>query len=499
MKIPASTLFGQRSKAGSRPASLKREAAWTAADTLVSSGLAFLFRLVIARFVAPAEFGVFAMALTTFAIVQVINEFGMAATVIQRSEERFNDDVVDTAYSASTIVSISLFLINLALIAPLSAWFYDSMRVGIVTAVIGVSFLFTPTVSIARALLFRQRDYRAVTIARIASTLASIALACVALALLRNVWALVVQIVAAQLFLAIAMHFVGSWRPRLRLRFNRAAFREMIGYSGLVFANDAFAAVSKNLDVIVLGVMLSQSEVGLYSMAFYITDVVRMNLASILNRVMFTQYSQIQNDLDAVRFYVVRTMSWNALIIFPFMSTLILAGPSVVPLIFGPAWSGMGTTLQVLAVAGIVGSSGGTAGTALKALGYPATELTIGVFAVLCVLIPVLIIGVLNLSLPGAAVAVLCSFLFGVIARHVALILTVKIGWFELVRPVALPLFAQIPIVAGWFLVTSFVPLDGFARAAAGIFTGLALYTLTVILIRDRIWKLQPPPAKARP
>ncbi|WP_197277349.1 lipopolysaccharide biosynthesis protein [Sphingomonas profundi] len=460
---------------------MKRDAAWTAIDTIVSAGLAFLFRLVMARFLVPAEFGIFAMALTTFAVVQVINEFGMAATVIQRAEDKFTDEVVDTAFAASTFVSLGLFVINLAVIAPISAWVYGSERVGIVTAVIGISFLFTPTVSIARALLFRRRDYRAVTIARIVSTLASIAVAGVVLFVLRNVWALVVQVVASQIFLAIAMHYVGNWRPRFR--FSRGAFREMIGYSGLVFANDAFAAVSKNFDVIVLGRMLSQTEVGLYSLAFYITDIVRLNLASILNRVMFTQYASVQSDLKMVRSYIVKTMSLNALVMLPVMICLILAGPVLLPKVLGPAWLGSGPTLKWLAFSVMLSSLGGTTSTVFKALGKPGVELGIAIGTSTFLLVPALLIGVHEAGIAGAAAAVAFKVLVSVIIRQVILDRLVGSTLVPMLKATAGSLLAQLPLLAVWIGVSNLLAASDVVEALTSAVLGCCVYAGVLVLI----------------
>ncbi|MEW9853602.1 oligosaccharide flippase family protein [Novosphingobium sp. M1R2S20] len=469
--------------------SLKRDAVWTAADTLVSAGFAFLFRLIVARFIAPTEFGVFALALSTFAVVQVFNEFGMVATIIQRSEDRFTRELVDTAYAASTIVSALLFAINLLVIAPLSAWIYGSERVGLATAVIGVSFLFTPAISVSRALLFRARNYRAATIARIGSTLLSLFAATAVLIMYQNVWALVIQIILSQIFLAIAMLRVGEWHPRFRVSIQ--AFREMIGYSGLVFTNDVFNALAKNLDVIVLGRLLSQNQVGLYSLAFYVTDVVRLNLASVLNRVMFTQYSVLQNDFDAVRFYVVRTMSWNALVMLPIMIALILAGPIILPELLGEAWAAMGPTLQFLALSVMLGAIGGTTSTVFKALGRPGVELAIAVGTATIILAPALIIGVSMFGIVGAAAAVALKVLLSVIVRQVMLDRMIGSTLSPVLQATAGSLLAQIPIVLVWLLVMQVLPLALPLRAGVAIVLGFAVYGGGLLLMRkieSRAW-----------
>jgi len=455
---------------------------WTGIDTMVSGGLAFLFRLLMARLLLPSDFGILAMALTTFAIVQVFNDFGMSATVIQREESRFSSSIVDTAFTASAVMSGLLFLINTLVIAPVSAWVFREPLVGAVTAVIGLTFLLTPMISISRALLFRQRNYRAVTIARITSSIGSIAAAGICLFLLRNVWTLAVQILAAQIFLATALYVAGRWRPRLS--FNRGIFKEMFGYSGLVFANDLFVAAAKNFDVITLGRLLTQSQVGLYSLAFYITDVVRTQLMSVLNRVMFTHYSSIQTDMAAVRFYYVRTLSWNTLLIFPVMISIILAGPLLTPFFLGEAWSGMGAPLQALAVSVMIHAAGGTTSTVYKALGRPGLDLVLFAFTSVVILLPTLIIGAHIAGIAGAAIAVAINKGVSAIIRQILLDRMIGSTLPRVFKSTAGTLLAQAPLVLIWLAGMALLPLDPVIRAIVSLAGGLLAYGATLLLIR---------------
>ncbi len=462
--------------------SLKRDVLWTGLDVFINGGVTFLFRLVLARILAPSDFGMIAMALTTYTIVKVMTDFGLAAAVIQRPEEKFSVDVVNTAFSASVIVSVTLFLVNLLAVAPLAAWFYDSVTVGEVTAVIGVTLLFTPVASIGRAILFRQRRYRAATTARIISSAVSILAAIAYLLISTDVWVFVVQIVTAQLVLAIALYVSGDWKPRLNL--DRGTFSEIFGFSGLVFLNDIMVSTAKNFDVFTLGRMLSQSQVGLYSLAFYLTDTVRMQLMTVLNRVMFTHYSSIQNDFDAIRENYVKTISWNTLAIFPLMISIILAGPGLLPFFLGDAWTDMGVPLQALALAVMAHAAGGTTSTLYKAIGRPGLDLTLFIITSVVLLLPMLIFGVLWAGVAGAAWAIALNKLFGTIIRQLVLDREIGSTLPLVAMSLAGSLLVQVAIVAVWILVMEFVPIDLVARAIAAIALGLVAYAGTLLLVR---------------
>jgi O-antigen/teichoic acid export membrane protein len=229
--------------------------------------------------------------------------------------------------------------------------------------------------------------------------------------------------------------------------------------------------------------MLTQNQVGLYSLAFYITDVVRMNIASVLNRVMFTQYAALQNMAE-VRYYVIRTMSFNALILLPLMLALTLAGPIILPVVLGDGWRDMGLTLQLLALSVMISAVGGTTSTVFKALGRPGVELSIAVLTSTVLLAPALIVGVHVAGIAGAAAAIAFKVLLSVVIRQIVLDRLVGSTAVRMIKATAGSLLVQLPIVAVWLLVMHTLPLDEPVRAVAAIILGLIAYAALLLALR---------------
>ena len=104
--------------------SMRRDTYWSAAETIVSSGLAFLLRLVVARVLAPEDFGVAAIAVTVVTLLQTVNDFGLTAALIQRDEKDVTRDFIDTTFTASLLITFLLAAIVGFLVAPLAASAY---------------------------------------------------------------------------------------------------------------------------------------------------------------------------------------------------------------------------------------------------------------------------------------------------------------------------------------------------------------------------------------
>jgi O-antigen/teichoic acid export membrane protein len=335
----------------------------------------------------------------------------------------------------------------------------------------------TPVVSVLRALMFRERRYKTVTVVRSASMIVSVAVGGAYLLIERDGWGLVIQIVLGQSLLAAGLWWASAWR--LALRFDRTQFRELFGYSGLIFANDVAVAITKNFDVVLIGRVLSEAQVGLYSLAFYITDIARMNLMAVLNRVMFTQYSSIQQDHALVRRYYAITLRWNCLVLFPMMLALILFGPSLATQFLGAEWEHLTFPLQALAVAVIIHAAGGTTSTLFRSLGKPGLDLTLYLLTSAAFLVPLLFVGVYWWGIDGAAAAVALNRLIAVVLRQYWLNRLLPNVTLTVIRVVTVAALWQLPLLALGLGAQLVWPATGWVRDAllAAILLG-AYFTL---------------------
>lgn len=71
---------------------------WNAVQMLVNQGSAFIIKLVLARILFPEEFGLVGMAAVFIGLVQVFNDLGIGAALIQRKEEDLREAHFQTAF-----------------------------------------------------------------------------------------------------------------------------------------------------------------------------------------------------------------------------------------------------------------------------------------------------------------------------------------------------------------------------------------------------------------
>ena len=190
---------------------------------------------------------------------------------------------------------------------------------------------------------------------------------------------------------------------------------------------------------------MGASSLGLYTLAFVLTDTFRGRLMSVINSVMYPLYGKRQNDLDSLKRYYLKVVLFNCLFVFPVMIFFIIEGAPFITHVFGAKWQQTVMPLQILSFSVMfhILASGNTA--LLRGLGYPGLEMKQQVLKAL-IFLPSLAVGIIYYGLIGAALAILFNkILLVAIAQYTfRYLIPVKINFQEFISAVKAPLLASV-------------------------------------------------------
>src|SRR5690606_10614612 len=123
--------------------SLKRQAAsgflWVGIERFGQLFLQAILFVVLARLLAPADFGLIAMLTIFFAISQSFIDSGMGQALIR--ERNISDEDRSTVFWSNLVLSC-VFYLFLFIAAPYIAEFYDQPKLESLTRVMGLSVVF---------------------------------------------------------------------------------------------------------------------------------------------------------------------------------------------------------------------------------------------------------------------------------------------------------------------------------------------------------------------
>lgn len=316
---------------------------WSSIDRFSSQGIQFVFGLIMARLLVPADYGVVAMLGIFLAISQSFIDSGFGAALIQKMN-RTETDCSTVFYF--NIVTAGLFYALLWFAAPSIAAFYDMPLLEPVTRVVALNLVINAFAGIQNSQLSIALDFKTRAKISLAVTLFSgvvgISLAYAGY----GVWALVVQMVGSALLNTLLLWLFVRWKPRLA--FSWASFRELFTFGSKLLASGLLDTIYGNLVPLLVGKFYSATSLGLYSRALAWGNYPSSNITGVIQNVTFPVLSSIQNDDERLSSAYRRLLRLSVFIIFPLMVGLSAVADPLVRLVLTDKWEGCIYLLQIL-------------------------------------------------------------------------------------------------------------------------------------------------------
>jgi len=223
-----------------------------------------------------------------------------------------------------------------------------------------------------------------------------------------GVWAL-----AAQELIAVALRTglvwrVAQWRPARRFAWK--PLRELAGFSSYMLGNELVHYSRKNMDRILIGALLGTASLGIYTLAFMVTETIRSKITGMVSRVMFPVYSQAQSDRPEVARLYLQVIRYTTLATFPVAILMILYADLLVPLLFGEAWLEAVEPVQILALASMLFALSGDPSVVFRSIGKPNIAFHISLWNTVIVGVPALLVGTTRFGVAGAAWAIVIHY-----------------------------------------------------------------------------------------
>jgi O-antigen/teichoic acid export membrane protein len=454
---------------------------WTAGAQLASQIVTFLAGVLLARLLAPSQFGVVAMAVVYTTFVGLLAEMGFTAAIV------YFDDVTDadlcTMYWVNLGTNLLLFVAALFL-APLVGVFFHDPAVVPVVKVASLVLVVSALAGVQRTLLGKRMDFRRLARNRFAGSVAY-AIASVVMALAGfGVWALVIgRIIEMGTDSALAA-FTSDWRPKLA--FSLVSLRRLLSYGGRVWAGNMLYYGQENIDNLVVGRVLGATPLGFYSLAFRVANVPRYFFSGVVGSVMFPSFSSGRGEPAVLKAMYLRICSYAMLIAVGLGTGLALVSQEFVHVVYGPKWLPAVPVMRVLAIAAGVYCVSQVVGPVLLALGRPGlqTSLLLGSSAVLLAGASV---GV-RWGIAGVAVAVLAAVTVAFGLGQVFVIRQLDIGLGEYRRAMTPPLAAitvmSIAVLAWHWLGQRVLGIGDATWLALAIALGAAALWVGLLAVR---------------
>ncbi len=466
---------------------------WVLAIRMTHQAFKLVRLLILARILAPNDFGLLGIALLTLGAVETFSKTGFEAALIQRK-----DDIrsyLDSAWTILVLRGVILFVI-LYLIAPHVAVFFDTPEAKPIIRVIGYSILFKGFTNIGIIYFQKDLEFNKQFIYRFSGTLADFIVAVSAALILRNAWALVVGLLAGNLVEFLMSYIIHPYRPRLSSDFKKA--KDLWGFGRWVLGSSMLIFLVNQGNDIMVGKVLGATALGFYLMAYRISTMPSAEISHMISQVIFPAYSKLQNDMPRLREAFLKVTQLTAFLSFPIAGLIVVLAPDFARIFLGEKWLAIVPAMQVLACAGPMRSIAATFGYMFYAIGRPKTDTAMQILR-LSILSALILPFTLKWNILGTSIVVLLNISIPVIVFSLISINITKCGIKKYANNFLLPLINMIIVVLLVQGLKTFVTVGAgefVALACTGIFSYLLLtYYLDSFfkfgispLIRERVF-----------
>lgn len=336
----------------------------------VSSGVAYLLRfaraVILARLLAPSDFGLMGIVLFFVRGIDVLSQPGLSAAIIQR-KDRIRE-ATDVAWAALIGRGFLLAAI-IALTAPAMAAFYVEPRLVSLIRVVACVFVIQGFTNTHVILLRREMDFKRVALFEIVSSVLELIVVVTLAVVYRNVWALIAGEVL-RMACRVTVSFV-IVRDRSRLSFDRKLLTELFRYGKFITGATALTFLGGSLDNAVVGKALDMAQLGFYVMAYGLASMPTTNIAPLITKVMFPAFSKLQGDMPALRRAYSKLVRVVATLTLPSAAGIFVLATPITAVVYGQRWLPMVGALHVLCVFGMLQAFASAARPVFDGIGNP--------------------------------------------------------------------------------------------------------------------------------
>lgn len=290
-------------------------------------------QIVMARILAPAEFGALAIMLVFVNVGNVIVQSGLNTSLVQ--SDCIDDTDLSTVFWLSFGTSAALFLV-VFFAAPAIAKFYMMPQIVWQLRTLGLLLLITAFNSVQVAVVQRELQLRKVFNATVTAVTISGAAGIASAQAGAGLWALVLQQLIYQFANCIVLGFQVRWFPQFIFDCKKA--RKHFSYGWKLLLSGLLDTSYQSLSDLLIGKQFSALSLGLVSQGKKYPQAIGSLLDGAIQPVMLSAVSRMQDDPTNVKRLVRRALKTSTFLIVPSMTLFAIAAKPIVDIVLGEKW-----------------------------------------------------------------------------------------------------------------------------------------------------------------
>lgn len=327
---------------------------WLITLRWILRGLTMIRTVVLARILAPADFGLFTMVMLTQRILEVPTALDLETALVRRAE--VGRHLFDTAWTLRAAQRLVVSLV-LLLCAPIASAYFNDERV---TAALQVAALvgFVWALENIGIVYFRKElAFTKEIVITTVSTVIGLTATIVGAFVWRNYWALIAGFIAERVTWVVTSYLIHPFRPRIRWD----GARELWTFSRWIPLQNGASFLRNSIDSFLIGRFFGAGPTGFYAMGGTVAALPAAEIVNPVSATLLPSYARLANEPERLARSYLDALGMMAIIAIASQTGVAAVASVFIPLVLGARWTDAVPVAQWLALHTCINVLTGTA------------------------------------------------------------------------------------------------------------------------------------------
>jgi len=364
--------------------------------------ISLLVFLLLARLLAPNDFGLVALAKLIIDFLDILVAQGLGLAIIQKKD--ITNTHLTSVFWLLTLSALLVATVIFIFASEIASIFSEAELLDILR-VLSVLILISAFSRVQAAILTREHKFRQLAYRGLLMSLVGGVTGVVMAINGFGVWSLVGQHIVSTFVALVVLWSATSWRPSLLFDFN--AIKELYSYAFKVLLDQKLIFISNRIDEALIAVLLGTTALGYYSIAKRLFMTLVDMLYSSIGKVLVSIFSRIQDRIDEIADKLIGVIAVLSAICIPIFMFSSFMSDDIIDLLFGNKWATAASPFSIIVLSGIFFLTKTIAYPVFSAIGKPELSLKLNVVRSV-ISVGLILIGAIY-GLTGIAMSILLS------------------------------------------------------------------------------------------
>ena len=306
---------------------------WRFAERCGAQMVTFIVSIVLARILAPEDYGKIALVTVFTAIMQVFVDSGLGTALIQKKDA---DDLdFSSVFYFNFAICLILYMI-MFLLAPFIANFYRDESLVPIIRVISLTIVISGVKGIQQSYVSRNMLFKRFFFATLGGTIFSAVLGIWMAYAGAGVWAIVAQQLSNTTIDTLILWITVKWHPRKEFSWER--LKKLLSFGWKMLASSLLDTIYNNLRNLVIGRIYSSADLAYYNQGDKMPSVIVNNINTSIDSVLLPTMANAQDDCTRIKEMTRRAIKMSTYAMAPLMMGLAFCAEPIIRLVLTEKW-----------------------------------------------------------------------------------------------------------------------------------------------------------------